>query len=70
MVLIPCVPAVGILSFYSGVPAVFLTVGYAGNVTLFRLLVMVHITSFLPSVRDLGFPLFDGEVGPLHWNIL
>jgi hypothetical protein len=53
MVLIPCVPVLRILRFFSpGVPAIFFREGYAGNVTPCRVLVVVQITSFLPSVRS------------------
>jgi hypothetical protein len=47
------------LSFSSGAPAVFLRKGYAGNVTLCRVLVVVQITSFLPSRKGLEFQVFD-----------
>jgi hypothetical protein len=51
MVLISCAPVVGVLSFFSsGAPAVFLREGYAVYVTPYRVLIVVHITSFLPSV--------------------
>jgi hypothetical protein len=47
--------------------------GYAGNVTPCRVLVVVQITSFLPSARGLEFLLFDGGVGTLLkslWEML
>jgi hypothetical protein len=44
---------------------VFLREGYAGYVTHCRVLVVMQITSFLPSVKDLEFPLFDGGAGAL-----
>jgi hypothetical protein len=46
--------------FSPGVPAVFLKEGYAENITPGRVLVVMQITSFLPSVRELGFQLLDG----------
>jgi hypothetical protein len=52
---------------------VFLREGCAGYVTLCRVLVVVPITSFLPVVRRLEFPLFIGGSGALlqsqweHW---
>jgi hypothetical protein len=61
-VLIPSASVVGIMRFFffSGVPAVFLREESAGNVTPFRVLVVVQISSFLPSARGLEFPLFGG----------
>jgi hypothetical protein len=42
---------------------VLLREGYSGYVILCRVLVVVPIASFLPSVRGLEFPLFDGMQG-------
>jgi hypothetical protein len=59
--------------FSPGAPAVFLREGYARNVNHCRVLVVVQITSFLPSVRGLNFPLFDGGIGTLpqsQWGVL
>jgi hypothetical protein len=42
---------------------VFLRDGYAGYATPCRVLVVVHITSFLPSGRVLRFLLFVGGIG-------
>jgi hypothetical protein len=54
------------LTFISpGAPAVFLREGCAGNVAPCRVLAVVQITSFLPSVRGLEFPLFDADAGTL-----
>jgi hypothetical protein len=39
--------------------------GYAGYVTDCRVLVVVPIASFLPSVRGMEFPLFEEGVGTL-----
>jgi hypothetical protein len=62
-VLIPYAPVVGVMSFLSpGAPAVFLREGYAGAC---RVLLVLPITSFLPSVRGLEFPLFDRGTGAL-----
>jgi hypothetical protein len=62
------------LSFFSlGALAVFLREGYTGYITPCRVLAMVQITSFLPSVRGLEFPLFDGSTGALlqsQWDML
>jgi hypothetical protein len=44
---------------------VFLREQYVGYVTLCRVLVVVQITSFLSSVRELEFLLFDGDTGAL-----
>jgi hypothetical protein len=44
---------------------VFLREGYAGYVTSCCVLVVVLITSFLPSVRWLEFPFFNGGTGAL-----
>jgi hypothetical protein len=56
-VLIPCAPVVGVLTFISpGAPAVFLREGCAGNVAPCRVLAVVQITSFLPSVRGWSSP--------------
>jgi hypothetical protein len=44
--------------FNSGAPAVFLREGYAGHVASCRILIVVLIASFLPSVRGLEFLLF------------
>jgi hypothetical protein len=49
--------------FYLGAPAVFLRKGFAGYVTPCSVLVVVPISSFLPSVRGLEFLLFDGGTG-------
>jgi hypothetical protein len=46
-------------------PAVFLREEYAGNVTPYRVLVVVQITSFLPTARGLEFPPFDWGAGIL-----
>jgi hypothetical protein len=40
--------------------AIFLREGYAGNVIPCGVLVVVQITSFLPSAKGLEFLLFDG----------
>jgi hypothetical protein len=66
-VLIPYAPVVGVLwGFFSpGASAVFLREGYAGYVTPCGALVVVPISSFLPSVRGLEFLLFDGGSGAL-----
>jgi hypothetical protein len=55
----------GFKSFSPGTPAVFVREDYARNVTLYRVLVVVQIISFLPSPRDLEFSLFDGGVRTL-----
>jgi hypothetical protein len=68
MVLISCAPIVGVLSFFfppPGALAVFFREGYAGYVTPCGALVVVPISSFLPSVRGLEFLLFDGGSGAL-----
>jgi DMSO/TMAO reductase YedYZ heme-binding membrane subunit len=49
----------GFWAFSPGVPAVFFREGYTGSITPFRVLIVLHITSFIPSVRKLGFLLFD-----------
>jgi hypothetical protein len=59
-VLILCAPVVGVLSFFLGAPAVFLRERYAGYVSHCRVLVVVPVTSFLPSAKGLEFSLFDG----------
>jgi hypothetical protein len=57
---------VRIFSFFpSRVSPVFLREDYAGNITPCRVPAVVQITSFLPSVRELGFQIFDGGVGTL-----
>jgi hypothetical protein len=56
-VLIPCVPVVGVLSFFL---LDLLREGYARYVTPYRVLV-VPITSFLSSVRGLECPLFGAQ---------
>jgi hypothetical protein len=61
MVLIHCASVVGVLRFFSsGAPAVFLREGYAGYVTPWRVQVLVLITTFLSSARELEFVLFMG----------
>jgi hypothetical protein len=45
--------------------AMFLREGYAGYLIPCRILVVVLITSFIPSVRGLEFLLFDGGIGIL-----
>jgi hypothetical protein len=61
MVLIRCASVVRVLRFFSsGAPTVFLREGYAGYVTPWRVLVLVLITSFLSSARELDFVLFMG----------
>jgi hypothetical protein len=75
MVLISCAPVVGVLGFFfsPGASVVFHREGCAGNVTLCRVLVVVLITSLLPSVRRLKFPLFDGGAEAhmqLQWGAL
>jgi hypothetical protein len=64
----------GFLGFFSpGAPEVFLREGYAGYVTPCKVLIVVLITSFLPSLRGLEFSLFDGDAETLlshsgeHW---
>jgi hypothetical protein len=67
-VFISCAPIVGVLSFFfppPGALAVFFREGYAGYVTPCGALVVVPISSFLPSVRGLEFLLFDGGSGAL-----
>jgi hypothetical protein len=59
--------------FSPGAPTVFLRERYAGYVTPCSVLVVVPITSFLPSVRGLEFPFFDGGTGALlqsQWGSL
>jgi hypothetical protein len=57
-VLIPCTPAVGVLSFlYPRTPAVFLREEYARYVTPCSILV-VPIISFPPLANGLAFLLF------------
>jgi hypothetical protein len=59
--------------FPPGAPAVVLREEYAGYVAPDRVLVVVSIASFLPSVRGLEFPLFDGGTGALlqsQWRAL
>jgi hypothetical protein len=51
--------------FSPGVLAVSLTEGYAGNSISCRVLVVVQNTSFLPSVRELGFLLFGKAAATL-----
>jgi hypothetical protein len=58
----------GFWVFSPGIPAVFLREEYAGNITPCRVLVVEQITSFPPSMIELGFPLFDEEVGTLLWS--
>jgi hypothetical protein len=63
MVLIPCVPVVGVLIFFSpGAPAVFLREGYAGYVSHCRILFMLKIISFLPSLRGQSSHSFMGTL--------
>jgi hypothetical protein len=63
-VLISYIPVVGVLRCFSpGTPALFLREGYVGCVTPCRILVVVPITSFLPSVRRLEFLFFGGLQG-------
>jgi hypothetical protein len=73
-ILIPCAPIVGVLSFFfSWRSSSFPQSGYAGNVTPSRVLVVVRITSFLPSVRGLEFLHFDRGVGIVlqsQWGML
>jgi hypothetical protein len=62
-----------LIFFSPGALAVFLREGYAGYVVPCRILVMLWITSFLPSVRRLEFPLFDEGAGALlqsPWGVL
>jgi hypothetical protein len=61
------------LSFSPNALAVFLREGYAGYVTLLRVLVVVLITSFLSSVGRLELLLFGGGTGALlqlQWGAL
>jgi hypothetical protein len=60
--LIPCALWLGFWVFSPGVPAVFLREGYARYVIPCRVLAVVQMTSFLPSVRELDSQLFDGGV--------
>jgi hypothetical protein len=46
--------------FTSKAQAVVLREGYAGSAALCRVLVVVTVTSFLPSVRGMEFSFFDG----------
>jgi hypothetical protein len=72
-VLIPCAPVVGVLTFFQGAPAVFLREGNAGYITCCRVLVVVPITTFLPSARRLTFPYSDVGTGALlesQWGAL
>jgi hypothetical protein len=56
----------GVLRFFSpGALAVFLRERYAGNVTPCSVLVVLQITSFLPSARRVEFLLFDWGTGTL-----
>jgi hypothetical protein len=57
--------AFGVFFFSSGIPAVFLREGCARYVTPCRVLFVVPIASFLPSVRGLEFPLSDGDTKAL-----
>jgi hypothetical protein len=49
--------------FSPGAPGVLLREGYAGYIAPCWILVVLQITSFLPSVRELEFLLFDGSPG-------
>jgi hypothetical protein len=72
-ILISCAPVVGVLNFFSWSSSSFLRKGYAGNVTPVRVLVLMLITSFLPSVKGLEFLLFDVDVESLlqsQWGVL
>jgi hypothetical protein len=51
---------------------VFLRKWYAEFITLYRVLVVVMITSFVSSVRGLEFLFFDGSAGVLlqsEWGV-
>jgi hypothetical protein len=72
-VLISCAPVVVVLRFFFWSSSSFPQRGYTGNVTFSRVLVVVLITSFLPSVRGLEFLLLDGGMGTLqksYWGML
>jgi hypothetical protein len=59
--------------FSADTPVVFFREGYAGYPASCRVLVVVSITSFLPLVRVLEFPLFDkgsGALLKLLWGAL
>jgi hypothetical protein len=69
--LCPC--SCGFEFFSPGAPAFFIREGYAGNITPYRVLVVVQFISFLPLVRGLEFVLFDGNTGTLlqsQWGVL
>jgi hypothetical protein len=70
-VLIPYASVVGLLSFFTQSPSSFPQKGVCWKSC--RDFVMVQITSFLSSERELEFLLFDGGMRTLlksHWEML